>query len=321
MGFYTVALWVAVTLNFLIPRLIRGNPVDIMLAKFANTQPVPPDARHALEVAFGVTNDPVYLQYFHYLGQLAHGELGLSVTYYPVSVSEVIAQALPWTVALATLSLLITVVLGLGLGTLAGWRRGSALDAVIPATTFLAAMPYFWLALVFVYVFGIVLRWFPTAGGYDYAHVAYGDGTAFLGSVLYYGAMPALTVVVSGVAGWLLGMRNMMVSTMAEDYVVMAEAKGLSPRRIMLNYAARNAVLPSVAGFAVSLGFVVSGLVATEIVFSYPGIGYALVQAVGNADYPLMQGIFLVVSIAVLAANLLVDLLYVLVDPRTRRSA
>ncbi len=320
LGFYAVALWVAVTLNFLIPRMIKGNPVDILLAKFAATQPLPPQSRHALEVAFGVTDDPLWLQYAHYVGNLLHGELGASVTFYPAPVSEVIAQSLPWTVGLATISLLITVAVGIVLGTIAGWRRGGRLDALIPATTFLAAIPYFWLALILVYLLGGVVHWFPLNGGYDYAGVTMGLSGAFLASALYHGVLPAATVVISGVAGWLLGMRNMMVSTMAEDYVVMAEAKGLRPRRIMLAYAARNAVLPSVAGFAISLGFVVSGLIATEIVFSYPGMGYALLQAVQNADYPLMQGIFLVISLAVLGANLLVDLLYGLVDPRTRKA-
>jgi peptide/nickel transport system permease protein len=130
--------------------------------------------------------------------------------------------------------------------------------------------------------------------------------------------LPALTIVLSSIGGWLLGMRNMMVATLSEDYVVAAEAKGLSSRRVMIGYAARNAVLPSLSGFAISLGFVVSGAIAMEFVFSYPGIGYKLVEAVGNEDYPLLQAIFLVITFAVLGANLIVDLLYGFVDPRTR---
>ncbi|WP_214410801.1 ABC transporter permease [Sphaerisporangium fuscum] len=319
LAFYAVALWAAVTLNFLIPRLIKGNPVDIMLSRVQG-QPMPPEARRALELQFGVSHDPLWQQYLGYLGNLLRGRLGLSVTYYPTPVGTVIAQSLPWTLALAGVSLVITVALGLGLGTLAGWRRGGRLDALVPATTFMAAIPYFWLALILLYVLGLGAGLFPLNGGYDYAGVTMGPNLAFLGSAVYHGALPALTVVVSSVAGWMLGMRNMMVSTMAEDYVVMAEAKGLPPRRVMLAYAARNAVLPSVAGFAVSLGFVVSGLLATEVVFAYPGIGFALLQGVQNADYPLMQGIFLIISLAVLGANLLVDLLYGVIDPRTRRA-
>ncbi|MEU4223740.1 ABC transporter permease [Nonomuraea sp. NPDC026600] len=320
LGFYAVALWAALTINFLIPRLIRGNPVDIILSRFQTRQPPPPEFRRTLEVMFGVSDDPLWIQYFAYLRHLATGDLGTSVTYYPAPVTTVIGQAMPWTLGLVSISLLITMGLGVGLGMVAGWRRGSWLDSLIPSTTFLAAIPYFWLALLLLFLLGGGLGWFPLNGAYDYAHVRMGFTGDFIGSVLYHGVLPALTLVISGVAGWLLGMRNMMVSTMAEDYVVMARAKGLRPRRVMIAYAARNAVLPSVTGFAITLGFFVGGQVATEVVFSYPGVGFALLQAVGSADYPLMQGLFLMISAAVLAANLLVDLLYGLIDPRVRKA-
>jgi peptide/nickel transport system permease protein len=140
----------------------------------------------------------------------------------------------------------------------------------------------------------------------------------FLSSAIYHGLLPAATIVLSSVAGWMLGMRNVTVSTMGEDYVLTAQAKGLRPRRVLLSYAARNAVLPSIAGFAISLGFVVSGSLITETVFSYPGLGYTLLQAVTNVDYPLMQAVFLVITLAVLGANFAVDMLYGLIDPRTR---
>jgi peptide/nickel transport system permease protein len=319
--FYLTGVWAAVTLNFLIPRLMKGNPVDAVLAKTQNMTPMSAGARHALEVQFGVTHDPIWKQYLEYLGNLAHGRFGLSVSYYPAPVSKVIEQSLPWTVALVGLATLVSVLVGVGLGMVAGWRRGTWLDALIPSTTFLAAIPYFWLALVMLYVFGGLLHWLPLNSGYDVDTTSIGFNGPFIGSALYHGILPAVSIVVASVAGWLLGMRNMMVSTMAEDYVITAEAKGLRPRRIMLQYAARNAVLPSVAGFAISLGFVVSGSIAMEIVFSYPGIGTTLVSAVSNADYPLMQGIFLVIALSVLGANFIVDLLYAVIDPRTRQAA
>jgi peptide/nickel transport system permease protein len=178
-------------------------------------------------------------------------------------------------------------------------------------------VPYFWLALILVAVLGSALGWFPLLGGYDVV-LTPGWNADFLRSALYHGVLPALTIVISSVGGWLLGTRNMMVSTMAEDYVLTARAKGLRERRIMIWYAARNAVLPSVAGFAISLGFVVAGSIVTEQVFAYPGIGSKLLQAVQNNDYALMQAIFLVITVAVLAANLAVDLLYGIIDPRTR---
>ncbi|MFC6021197.1 ABC transporter permease [Plantactinospora solaniradicis] len=317
--FYLVAVWAAVTLNFLIPRLIKGNPVDAVLAKTQNMTPMSPEARRALELQFGVSDDPLWQQYLGYLGNLLRGEFGLSVSYYPTPVAKVLSQSLPWTVVMVGLATVLSVLLGITLGMLAGWRRGTWLDALVPTTTFLAAIPYFWLALVLLYVLAGILGWFPLNSGYSY-ETTIGLNWPFLRSAVYHGILPAASIVVASVAGWLLGMRNMMVSTMAEDYVLTAEAKGLRPRRIMIQYAARNAVLPSVAGFAITLGFVVSGSVATEIVFSYPGIGMNLVAAVANADYPLLQGIFLVISLAVLGANFVVDLLYALIDPRTRQA-
>ncbi|MGX7673076.1 ABC transporter permease [Plantactinospora sp. DSM 117369] len=317
--FYLVAVWAAVTLNFLIPRLIKGNPVDAVLAKTQNMTPMSPEARRALELQFGVSDDPLWQQYLGYLGNLLRGEFGLSVAYYPTPVSQVLSQSLPWTVVMVGIATVLSVLLGITLGTLAGWRRGTWLDALVPTTTFLAAIPYFWLALVLLYLLGGVLGWFPLNSGYSY-ETTIGFNWPFLRSAIYHGILPAASIVLASVAGWLLGMRNMMVSTMAEDYVLTAEAKGLRPRRIMIQYAARNAVLPSVAGFAITLGFVVSGSIATEIVFSYPGVGMSLVAAVANADYPLLQGIFLVISLAVLGANFVVDLLYAVIDPRTRQA-
>ncbi|AVT28759.1 MULTISPECIES: ABC transporter permease [unclassified Plantactinospora] len=317
--FYLVAVWAAVTLNFLIPRLIKGNPVDAVLAKTQNMTPMSPDARRALELQFGVTDDPLWQQYLGYLGNLLRGEFGLSVSYYPTPVSKVLSQSLPWTVVMVGVATVLSVLLGITLGMLAGWRRGTWLDALVPTTTFLAAIPYFWLALVLLYLLGGILGWFPLNSGYSY-ETTIGFNWPFLRSAIYHAVLPAASIVLASVAGWLLGMRNMMVSTMAEDYVLTAEAKGLRPRRIMIQYAARNAVLPSVAGFAITLGFVVSGSIATEIVFSYPGVGMTLVAAVANADYPLLQGIFLVISLAVLGANFVVDLLYAVIDPRTRQA-
>lgn len=321
LGFYAIALWVAVTLNFLIPRLARGNPVDIVMARFQSRTPPPPQFRHSLEIMFGVSKDPLWIQYLEYLRNLLTGNLGTSVTFYPVPVTEVIGQSMPWTLALMIFSLLLTVAIGLTLGMLAGWRRGSWLDGLIPSATFVQSIPYFWLALLLLYVGGVGLGWFPVNGAYDYANVQLGFTPAFLLSTLHHGFLPALTIILSGVAGWMLGMRNMMISVMAEDYVATAEAKGLKPRRVMVSYAGRNAVLPSVAGFAITLGFLVGGQVGTEIVFSYPGVGYALLQAVQSVDYPLMQGIFLMISLAVLGANLVADLVYGLIDPRTRTAS
>ena len=318
-GFYLVALWAAVTLNFFIPRALPGSPVDAVLAKLALRGPVDPHTREAIEVMLGADNDrSLFQEYFAYLGGLFTGDLGVSVTYFPTPVSAVVGQSLPWTLILVGLATTFTFLLGMVLGTVAGWRRGTWLDSLIPATTILQAAPYFWLALLFIYVLSVNLGLFPISGGYDYTLVRPAFDYPFLSNAVYYGFLPALTIVLSSLGGWLLGMRNMMVSTLSEDYILTAEAKGLSPRRVMIMYAARNAMLPSVSGFAISLGFVVSGSIVVETVFSYPGVGFTMLQAVQNNDYPLMQGMFLIITVSVLAANLVVDLLYGVIDPRTR---
>ena len=319
LGFYVIALWAAVTVNFVIPRLMPGNPVDAMLTKLGQQGPVTPATRHAIEALLGTdTHQSIAAQYGDYLHSLATGQLGVSVVYFPASVSSIIGQTLPWTIGLIGLSTIISFVLGIGLGTLAGWKRGSWLDNFIPVTTMFQSVPYFWLALILLFVLGSTLSIFPLNGGYDIYTAVPGWNATFLRSVVYYGTLPAMTIVISSVGGWMLGMRNMMVSTLSEDYMLTAEAKGLRPGRMMRTYAARNAVLPSVSGFAISLGFVVAGSIVTEAVFSYPGIGSALLASVSGNDYALMQGIFLIITLSVLGANLLVDLLYSVIDPRTR---
>jgi peptide/nickel transport system permease protein len=318
-AFYLAALWAALTINFLLPRLMPGNPVDILLFKLSAKGPVSPETRRSLGLLLGTdTGQSLFGQYLSYLGNVFTGDLGVSVSFFPQSVADTIADTLPWTIALMGISTVISFVIGIVLGQLAGWKRGSWLDNLVPVTTMFQSVPYFWLALVLLYLFSSVNRVFPTSGGYDVYDTVIGFNLPFLQSALYHGTLPALTIVISSVAGWMLGMRNMMVSTLSEDYILTAEAKGLHPRRIMTMYAARNAVLPSLAGFAISLGFVVSGSIVAEQVFSYPGIGATLLSAVQNNDYALMQGIFLVITLSVLGANLLVDLLYGLIDPRTR---
>jgi peptide/nickel transport system permease protein len=234
-------------------------------------------------------------------------------------VTTLIARALPWTLVLVGLSTIIAFLLGTGLGLLAGWRRRSWLDSLVPATTLLTAMPYFWVGLILISVLATTFKVFPFYGGSSPGTLP-SFSLAFISTALDHAVLPALTIVIGAVGGWLLGMRNMVVSVLAEDYVVLAEAEGLPKRRILGAYVARNALLPSVAGFALALGFVVAGSVVTEVVFSYPGIGDLLYNAVAARDYPLMQGIFLVITLVVLVANLAADIAYLFLDPRTREA-
>jgi peptide/nickel transport system permease protein len=315
-GFYLLAIWVAITVNFIIPRLAPGDPATALMARFRGQ--LNPEALHSLELQFGISHDPLWVQYWQYLVQLLHGNLGVSFTYFPTPVSKVIGQEIPWTLTLIGISLIISFIVGTLLGVIAAWRRGSFVDSfLLPLLSFMGAIPYFWLALVFLYVLGFQLHWFPLNGGYDTA-IPVSWSSDFLATVISHGFLPAGTIVLASLGGWMLGMRNAMITTLSEDYVVMAQAKGLKESRVMLIYAARNAILPNVTGFAIALGFVVGGSLLTEIVFSYPGIGFALYQAVLNNDYPLLQGIFLLIALAVLIANFLADLAYGVLDPRVR---
>ncbi len=322
-GFYAFTLWATISLNFLLPRLMPGNPADIMIAKIQRAGgEVSEGTIRNIKLLLGSDDSSMWEQYLGYWGRMFQGDLGVSVTKFPAPVSELIAGALPWTIILVGVATVISFILGIGLGAWVGWKRGTWVDHLIPATTILQSIPYFWLALVLVSVFAVGLGVFPIFGGYSVFDFPNGPewSWAFISDAISHAILPALTIVLSSVGGWLFGMRNMMVSTMAEDYVTTAEAKGLRPRRILTTYAARNAAIPSIAGFAITLGFVVAGSIVMEQVFTYPGIGKLMFQAVQNSDYALMQGVFLVITIAVLAANFVMDLVYGFIDPRARHN-
>jgi peptide/nickel transport system permease protein len=319
LGFYLVAAWIAITLNFFLPRLIPGDPVAVIISRQQQSGTVPLGEADALRKLLGLGSGSLFSQYGQYLNSLAHLRFGLSITVFPTPVADLVRQAVFWTLILVGVATVLSFCLGILLGAVTGWKRGSRLDALVPATTLLTAVPYFWLALLLVYLFANTWQIFPAQGGYDPA-LDVGWNGPFIASAIQHSLLPAITLIVASVGGWLLGMRNMMVATLAEDYVVAAEAKGLSSTRVMVRYAARNAVLPSISGFAVSIGFVVTGQIVMEQVFNYPGIGNLLFAAVQNEDYPLMQGIFLAISFAVLGANLIVDLLYGFMDPRTKEA-
>jgi peptide/nickel transport system permease protein len=315
-GLYLLAAWASLTLNFAIPRLMPGDPAAAMFGRLRGQ--LAPEALDSLRRAYGFTDGPLLEQYVTYLGHTLRGDLGTSIAYFPAPVTSVIASGLTWTLLLAGVAVILSFVLGSLLGVVAAWRRGGWLDTIAaPALSFAGAFPYFWLAMLALYVLGFQLGWFPLRHAYSDAVTPAFDG-AFLASVARHAILPAATIVVATIGGWMLGMRNTMVAVIGEDYVRLAIAKGLPDRRVMFRYAARNALLPNVTGFGMALGFVVSGSLLTEIVFSYPGQGYLLVQAVRNQDFPLMQGLFLTIALAVLGANLLVDLLYVALDPRAR---
>ena len=316
LGFYLIAFWVSITLNFLLPRFMPGDPVSRM---FARTQDrMQPEQIEALRKLLGVDSRPIWEQYADYLHNMATGQMGVSISRFPTPVTEVIASQVGWTLLLGGTALVIAAVVGNLLGILAAWRRGGAIDSALPPfLIFIGSFPYFWLAMGALYLFGVTLGWFPIRHAFSDT-IEPSFSWEFMSDVGMHLVLPALTIVLVSVGGWMLGMRNTMIATNAEDYITMAEAKGLRPGRIMFRYAARNAMLPSVTSFGMSLGFVVGGALLTEVVFAYPGVGYQLLNAVQGLDYPLMQGLFLTITAAVLLANFLVDILYVRLDPRVR---
>jgi peptide/nickel transport system permease protein len=315
-GFYAIAWWVSLTLNFFIPRLAPGDPAAALEAQFQGR--LDPAAFAAMRAAFGLTDEPVWVQYVHYLRNLTRGDLGVSIAHFPARVADVLEQGLLWTLFLSGLALLVSFSFGTLLGIYIGFYRGRRADTLLPSIfTFLGAFPYFWLAMVMLYFGGFLLGWFPLRHAYsDAARPAWSLSFAF--DVAHHAILPASAIVLASLGGWLITMRSSMMSVLGEDYILLARAKGLGPRGVMLRYAARNAILPSITGFGMALGFILSGSLLTEVVFSYPGQGYLFFEAVKSLDYPLMQGLFLSITTSVLLANFCVDLVVVALDPRVR---
>ncbi len=321
-----VTAWVAVTVNFALPRLMPGDPASNMMARYGGQ--LSPRALDALRIDFGLdTHQSLPGQYFSYLGQILTGNLGMSYTYFPATVGSMIRQALPWTLGMVGFATILAFLFGIGLGMVAAWRRGSAgwhrnsrLDtALVPTGVMLSAMPPFWLAMMLVYFISYKLGWFPIGGGIKPGLSK--SSSAGLVDIARHSVLPAFTLTLVAMGGWILLMRNSMLTVLNDDFVKFARAKGLPNRSIAYRYAARNAILPIFTQFAMALGVVVGGQVFIEIVYSYPGIGYLLLTAVYNQDYPLMQGIFLIFTLTLLLANFLVEMLYVFIDPRVRVEA
>src|SRR5579859_611069 len=319
LAFFVFTLWAAVTLNFLLPRLMPGNPAIAMMSRFRGT--ITPATLKVLEAQFGVrTHQSLPGQYVTYLGNMARGNFGISLSQYPAWVSIIVAGAIWWTLGLVGLTTILAFILGTGIGILGAWRRGGALDSVMPPVFVITSViPFFWLGLVLILIFGVELHWLPYFFSHDFT-VTPSFSLTYIGNVLQHAILPAATLLITTIGGWILTMRNTMITTLAEDYVRMARAKGLSSRRIMFDYAARNAILPNLTGFAMSLGFVLGGAILIEDVFNYQGVGYWLLDAVNNEDYPLMQALFLLITLAVLLAILVSDIATAVLDPRTRNA-
>jgi peptide/nickel transport system permease protein len=317
LGFFVATLWVALTINFVLPRLMPGNPAEAMMARFHGK--LSGQALSAMEVAFGVkTHSSLLAQYFSYLGDSFMGRWGTSITFFPSSVRSVVEGALPWTLGLVGVTTIIAFVIGTMIGIVGAWHRGGWFDSILPPVfIILSAFPYFFIGMLAILAFAIKVHLLPQGGGMTNG-VTPSLSWSFVGDILSHSVLPGVTIVITSIGGWILTMRNNMITTLSEEHVRMARAKGLPSWRIMLDYAGRNAVLPNLTGFGMALGFVVSGAILVEYVFSYPGVGYMLLQAVLNEDYPLMQVLFLLITVAVLVAVLIVDIITLVLDPRTR---
>ena len=315
--FYCLAGFMAVTLNFIIPRLMPGDPASIMFAQFKGK--LKPEALDALKETFGFADGPIILQYFDYLKHLLSGDFGVSISYFPQPVTEVISSGLYWTLFLAGTSLVISFIIGSLIGVYLAWYRDQKLDSfLLPSLSFLGAFPYFWIAMLLLYYFGFILGWFPLRHAFGES-ISMGFNLEFISSVISHAILPAFTLIFVSLGGWMLSMRNNMIATLGSEYINYAKAIGYNKKILMFKFAARNALLPSVTGFGMALGFILSGALLTEIIFSYPGQGYLLLQAVRAQDFPLLQGIFLTITFSVLLSNWIVDIILMLLDPRVRR--
>jgi peptide/nickel transport system permease protein len=317
LGFFVVTLWAAVSLNFLIPRLMPGSPAQVLLAQHPHLNP---QSLHALLTLLGGnTHQSLLGQYWGYWGHVVTFNFGISLTTaFGDPVRTMVAQRIYWTLGLVGITTVLAFVLGTLIGLLSAWKRGGWLDSFLPPIFIVtSAFPYFWMALLSIYLFSVTLGWFPSDDAYTTGLLP-GFNWQYISSVAEHGVLPAFTILITAIGGWILTMRNNVVTVLAEDYVRMARAKGLKPWRIVWHYVGKNAVLPNLTGFAMSLGLVLSGAILVEDVFNYPGVGSLMLSAVTDLDYPVMQALFLLLTIAVLLSILVADIVTAILDPRTR---
>lgn len=317
--YMALTIFIAITLNFLLPRLIPGNvALTVLFSKYGTR--FNPQQLKLVESQLDI-HGTLLQQYEVYLIDLVHGNFGYSFYNFPESVSTIIAQSLPWTIFLLGSATVVSVVIGVMYGSYIGWKSGTLTESFLSSAAItLSSLPYFWLALILQLAFAVMItiggaHLFPVAGAYA-TGVVPGPNFAFFGSVLWHMALPLITLVITTFPGYALLMRNTIVNVLGEDYMLMAVAKGLRQERVRRRYATRNAILPVSTSVALSIGYIVGGAFIVEEIFNYPGIGYQLYQAVTNQDFPLIQGVFLIITISVVIANFAVDLIYAFLDPR-----
>lgn len=317
---FFLVIWVAASLNFFLPRLAPGrDPVRERLGALQATggsfQEGINEMVEAYQAKFGL-DEPLWKQYFRYLGDALTFDFGYSLQNYPATVSGLILDALPWTLGLLIVSTLLAFFIGTFAGALLGWERSpKAFQYLLAPFLTLSSIPYYLLGIILVYYFAFRIRAFPLSGGYDMG--AQPEWSVdFALDVVNHSFLPAVSIILAQIGFWSLGMRAMMVTVQGEDYMTLAEAKGLKPFTIFLKYGARNALLPQTTSLALALGTIVSQAILVEVVFGYPGIGTLLYRGIGGFDYFLIYGIVLVIIVAIGLTTLILDLIYPYLDPR-----
>jgi peptide/nickel transport system permease protein len=311
---YILTFFLAVTIDWLIPRFMPGNPIQVMLARAGARAEAAQVMYTYYTQAFGL-DLPVWQQYLNFWNALFHGDLGTSILVFPLPVARVIMEAVPFDILLLLPAILLSWWAGNNFGAFAARSKGLD-NTILPIGYILTATPYMWLGLLLAWALGIVAGIFPISGAYSNA-MRPNFSWPFIWSILQHWFLPFTSLFMVMFGGWAIGMRNMIIYELEADYSHYLEALG-APRKLVRKYAFRNAILPQITGLALQLGVIVAGALATEIVFAYPGIGYLILQAIQNKDYFLLQGCFLFIIVGVLLANFAIDLVYVVVDPRTR---
>lgn len=310
---YVLVLLIAITLNFMLPRMMPGNPLALLAG--ADVGLLSPEQRAEVAARAGLDR-PIVDQYTSYLGNLVQGDLGFSYRQ-KRPIVDMILERLPWTFLLAGSALLFSAVVGVALGAFSAWRRGRPTDLTLLGLMIaLDSLPSFWLGMLFVSLFAVQLGFFPSGGAITAASSLEGVDLAL--NIASHAVLPVLTLSLLSVPGVYLTMRYAMLSVLGEDFIRTARAKGVSERRVLFRHVARNALAPVATVLALRLGLAFGGTVVVETVFSYPGLGRLIFEAVSGRDYPVMQATFLVFTVAVLLSNLLADVLYPLIDPRAR---
>lgn len=317
-GMFFLVIFVAASFNFMIPRLAPGNPIGAINSRMSQASAGIENGQALFEAyrkRFGL-DDPLYIQYAKYMWNTLRLDFGESLSAYPAEVWDIIGPAIGWSMGLIGVSVLLTFLLGITIGALLAWKGTPALvKALLPITMFGGVLPYYLLAMLLLYLFAFTTRLLPMSGAVD-SGIPKGFTWLYISNIISHAILPAASIILTSIGGWALTMRSLMVNTIGEDYMLLAEAKGLPKRRILWWYAVRNAIPPQLAHLAIALGYVVSGAILVEIVFSYPGLGYQLYMSIVNSDYTVIQGITLVLAISVGLAVLIIDLIYPRLDPR-----